>query len=105
MRSSRKARRVATPESVLAAQAEAAKVRVSDEILELVVRLANATREHDGVVLGASPRVGVDLLHLGRALALGRGRDYVVPDDLKELFPHVVNHRLWRSSWRCPARR
>ena len=67
------------------------------DILDILVRLANRTREHEGVVLGASPRVGVDLLHLSRARALLRGRDHVLPDDVKVLFPHALNHRLLLS--------
>jgi MoxR-like ATPase len=46
------------------------------------------------VALGASPRAALALLHAGRARALLHGRDFVLPDDIKALAPHVVAHRL-----------
>jgi MoxR-like ATPase len=82
------------PETVLTLAAEAERVTVSDRILEHLVDLAQRTRDHEGVALGASPRVGVDVLHMARARALLDGRDHVLPDDVKALFPHAVNHRL-----------
>jgi MoxR-like ATPase len=85
---------VADPARVLAARAAAEQVRISDEILRIILELATRTRQHAGVSLGASPRVGVDLVRLSRALALVRGRDHVIPDDLKHLFFHVTNHRI-----------
>ncbi len=85
---------VAKPAEILAMQARAAEVRVSDEMLDLIVALANQTRTHEGVSLGASPRVGVDLVFLSRARALLDGRGHVLPDDIKALFLHVANHRL-----------
>jgi len=90
-------KKVWNPETILSLREAAEAVSVSDEILSLLVTLAGRTREHEGVVLGASPRVGVDLLHLSRARALLRGRDHVLPDDVKVLFPHALNHRLLLS--------
>jgi len=80
--------------TIVRCQRSLESVTIADEILALVVDLANATRNRDDVILGASPRVGLDLLHLGRARAVLRGRDHVLPDDVKVLFPHVVNHRI-----------
>ncbi len=72
----------------------AGSVVVSDEIINLISRLVRVTRELDGVAYGASPRVGVDLLFLSRARAALNGRFQVIPDDIKALFQHAVNHRM-----------
>lgn len=69
-------------------------VTVSNEILTLMVSLSNFTRTRPGVTLGASPRVGLDLLHLSRARAALHDRAYVIPDDIKALFLDVANHRI-----------
>jgi MoxR-like ATPase len=82
------------PADVTALERAAAGVTVSDRIVTLLVKLANITRAHEGVALGASPRVGVDLVHLSRARALLAGRGHVLPDDVKALFSPAVNHRL-----------
>ncbi|MCC6910284.1 MAG: MoxR family ATPase [Phycisphaerales bacterium] len=82
------------PDEIRLAQQIASHVTISDEILSLIVRLCAATREHRHVVLGASPRLGLDLLHLSRARALLGGRDHVLPDDVKALAVHVANHRI-----------
>jgi MoxR-like ATPase len=63
-----------------------------------IVRLITATREHPGLDLGASPRATLALFRAARALALVRGRAYVLPDDAKTLAPVVLPHRLILSS-------
>ncbi len=89
-----------TTESVLTA---AEVLRLGDSLkavtCEPVVRrylveLVRATRESDAFDLGASPRASLALLRTARALAAIRGRDYVLPDDIKYLAPYVIPHRL-----------
>jgi MoxR-like ATPase len=63
-----------------------------------IVRLITASREHPGLDLGASPRATLALFRAARALALVRGRAYVLPDDAKTLAPVVLPHRLILSS-------
>ena len=58
------------------------------------VRLVQRTREHPDVALGASPRGALGLLHAGQARAAMSGRDFVLPDDIKTLAPHVLTHRV-----------
>jgi len=70
------------------------QVRVSDEALDYVIRIVEATRAHEGVVTGVSPRGGVHLYRAAQGLALLRGRDYVEPDDVKELAVPVLSHRM-----------
>ena len=78
-----------------ASKAIAEKVRVDDSILEYIVDLVRATREHPSVLLGGSPRAEVMLLYAARAYAaISEGRDYVIPDDVKAVFFDVMNHRI-----------
>ena len=85
---------IASPEDVLQLQEEARSVYVDDLVREYLVTLAEATRSHPDAALGASPRASLGLFRTGRALALIRGRDYVLPDDIKELAVGVLSHRI-----------
>ena len=69
-------------------------VRVDPLILEYMVSIAEATRRHDEIYLGASPRGALGLLASARAWAALAGRDYVLPDDVKALAEPVLAHRL-----------
>ncbi|MGA2665529.1 MAG: MoxR family ATPase [Nitrososphaerales archaeon] len=79
------------------AMKEVRSVKVSDEIIDYVARLAEATRSDPRVALGASPRAMIQLSRCARARAFISGRDYVIPDDVKELVPYVFAHRLRMS--------
>lgn len=70
------------------------EVYVDDTILDYAVRLVARTRCHPDVALGASPRGSIVLAHLSRALAAVRGRNFVLPDDVKSLATDVLAHRL-----------
>jgi len=85
---------VAQPEELVALQASVPGVFVDDSVRDYVVRLVRATREHSDVALGASPRGTLGLFRASQALAALRGRDYVLPDDVKELAPRALAHRL-----------
>jgi MoxR-like ATPase len=69
-------------------------VRLDETVAGYIVDLARATREHPDLQVGASPRAAVLLACASRAAAALDGRDYVVPDDAKELAPHVLRHRI-----------
>ena len=73
---------------------QADKVYVSDEVLDYIIRLVNATRTHPMVVQGASPRASLALTAMAKAAALTLGRDYVNPEDVSMVFSDVVTHRL-----------
>ena len=75
-------------------QAALKEIRVDDEVAAYVVGLARATREAEGVALGASPRAAIGLERVARALAAFAGRDFVVPDDVKTAARAVLPHRL-----------
>ena len=85
---------VCDPESVLALQAAVREVYVDVLVKQYVVSLADATRNHDSVYLGASPRGSLALQRLGQARALLDGRDFVQPDDVKALAYPALGHRI-----------
>ncbi len=85
---------VASPEEIIAMQAERRRVRVEDSVRDYVVRLARATRENGEIELGASPRAALALFQAAQAWAGIQGRDFVLPDDIKFLAPSVLCHRL-----------
>ena len=72
----------------------AAEIRCDDSILRYVVGLVRETRQNARIRLGASPRSAQALLAAARARAALNGTDFVTPDDVKEVCPAVLNHRL-----------
>jgi MoxR-like ATPase len=74
-------------------EAESA-VQVNDLVSEYIIRLVNATRQNDLLVLGASPRGSIALYKTAKALALINSRGFVTPDDVRELAVDVLAHRL-----------
>lgn len=70
-------------------------VRVSDPLTGYAFRVVQATREHESVLLGVSPRAAISWVHAARARALLAGRDYVLPDDLKTLALPILGHRVF----------
>lgn len=85
---------VATGQQIVQAQEAIVSVRVSAPVREYIVSLAEATRTHDEVSLGVSPRGTLSMLRACQALAAVRGRDYVLPDDVRALAEPVFAHRL-----------
>lgn len=73
------------------------QVHISDELIRYIVALATFTRKHDQAALGASPRAALALLKAAKARALVRGREYVLPDDVRALAPQVFAHRILLS--------
>ena len=69
-------------------------VQIADSVLEYIVRLCEATREIDLVELGVSPRGVIALTRMSRACALIHERDFVTPEDVREVFEAVCAHRL-----------
>lgn len=85
-------------EDLLRIQEEAANVFVHDDIYKYIVNLVKATRQNENILLGVSPRGSVALANASKALAYINGRDYVIPDDVKEILYPVINHRLILSA-------
>ncbi len=89
---------VVTPQEILDLQVERRNVRVEDSVRGYIVSVARATREHNEIELGASPRATLSLYQAAQAWAAIQGREYVIPDDVKAMAPHVLTHRLMISS-------
>jgi MoxR-like ATPase len=79
---------------VLAMQRAVSRVEVAPPLRRYIVDLLGATRAHRDIYLGASPRAGIALLRAAKALAILRDRDYVVPQDVKDLAGRVLSHRI-----------
>ncbi|MEE8466567.1 MAG: MoxR family ATPase, partial [Dehalococcoidia bacterium] len=88
----------ATPDDVIKLQDAAKSVYVDSAVREYIVTLIEATRNHEDVSLGASPRASLGMFRAVRGLAILRERDYVIPDDVQELAHAVLAHRLILSS-------
>lgn len=85
---------VTTQEEILQLQQERREVRVETSVRDYIVRVARATRQHPEIELGASPRATLALYQAAQAWAAIQGREYVIPDDVKSMAPHVLTHRL-----------
>ncbi len=80
--------------SLQACQSEIQAVTVEDSIFNYIVGLATASRNSNELVLGGSPRASISLLLASKTYAALQGRDYILPDDVKFLAPHVYRHRV-----------
>ena len=89
-----KAKAVLNSEEILELQAQVRKVYVSDEVLSYIADLAEATRKHELIMLGLSPRGTLALCRMAKAAAYLAGRDYMVPEDVVNVFEDVAGHRM-----------
>ncbi|MDA2892423.1 MoxR family ATPase [Mycolicibacterium sp. BiH015] len=87
-------RQVVDATDLLHMQESVEQVSVHDDVVQYVVSLAAASRQHPQVAVGASPRAELDLVQLARARALLLGRDYVIPEDVKALAVPTMAHRI-----------
>jgi MoxR-like ATPase len=85
---------VASARDVLTAIEDAKAVYVEEALHRYVVALVRQTRNDARLYLGASPRAGIAVMRVAKARALVEGRDYLLPDDVKAVAPHVLPHRL-----------
>jgi MoxR-like ATPase len=85
---------VVTCEDVLEMQQNVRQVRVEKAVADYIVRLVEFTRGEPRLRLGVSPRGSIALYRTAQASALLRGRDYVIPDDVRELAAPVLSHRI-----------
>jgi MoxR-like ATPase len=95
--------RVASTEQLIALQAKVKQVYVDPTLLQFAVKVVGATRDPDKagikdtrrlILYGASPRATISMIEAGRALAFLRGRDYVLPEDVIDITPDVLRHRI-----------
>lgn len=73
-------------------------IYVDDVVKTYIIQIAHATRDHRSVRLGLSPRGSILLMKAGQAYAFLKGREYVIPDDIKALLPHMLGHRIMVKS-------
>jgi MoxR-like ATPase len=85
---------VVTMEEIEYVQNNYTCVHVSEEIKDYIISIVNATRGHREIELGCSPRATLNMMKGSQALAAIRGRDYVIPEDIKELAIPILSHRL-----------
>lgn len=85
---------VVSAEDLVAMQAEVGAVTVEDKVFDYIYGMVRATRGHNDLSVGASPRAGIALLNCSKAVASMRGRNFVIPDDVKELAMPVLRHRV-----------
>ena len=85
------------PEELAQLRREVAQTHVSPEVVKYIVELITATRNSENITRGASPRATLAVTAMAKSVAQLRGRDYVVPKDVQEVFIHTVAHRLLLS--------
>ncbi|MCS7150256.1 MAG: MoxR family ATPase [Caldimicrobium sp.] len=85
---------ILTPDEVLAIQSEVKKVKVSEKVLDYLLDLVEKTREHPYIRVGLSSRGALSLLAVSKARAYLQDRDFVIPEDIKELSFYVIPHRI-----------
>jgi len=85
---------IADKADIIKIQELAEQIHVDSLISDLIVSIARFTREHSDVLLGASPRASICLFRASQAWAMFNGRDFVVPDDVIHMAPHVLSHRI-----------
>ena len=85
---------VVAPEEIIAMQDQVRQIRVEESVRQYIVGISRATRTHEDIELGASPRATMALYRTCQALAAIHGRDFVLPDDVKMMAPFVLTHRL-----------
>jgi MoxR-like ATPase len=85
---------IASPDGVLAMRGSLEQVEVTQDLLDYVVAIVTATRNNGQIQVGASPRGGLALVQLARGQALLNKRDYVIPDDIKQIAVPALAHRV-----------
>lgn len=84
----------ASPDEIIKLQSMRKDIIVSDPVKKYIIEIINATRDHEKIKYGASPRGSLSLMFSSQSLAMVRGRSYVLPDDVKYLCISVLAHRI-----------
>ncbi|MDE0645034.1 MAG: MoxR family ATPase [Gammaproteobacteria bacterium] len=85
---------VASAADIRQAQTVASQIELDEAVRDYAVEIVRATRSFPGIVQGASPRAGIALVRMGRASALVNNRNFVTPDDIREIALPVLRHRI-----------
>ena len=85
---------IMSPEELIAAQQKVSEIAIDSQVLDYAVRIVRATREHPSIFRGAGSRASIALVRIAKANALLAGRNFVLPDDVKEMAVPVLQHRI-----------
>jgi len=85
---------VLSPQDLSEIQTKINQIKVEEKIIRYIAQLVHETREHQYLLLGASPRASIAILQLSKSFAAMKGRDFVIPEDVKKALNPVLNHRL-----------
>jgi MoxR-like ATPase len=85
---------VSNEEEIKESKNEIKDITVSDEVKNYIIRIINKTRNHKDIRVGASPRGSLALMKLSKSFAAIKNRDFVIPDDIKEISEYVLSHRI-----------
>ncbi len=85
---------VVSAQEVVACQKAVREVHVDEKVQQYILQIVHDTREHEDISLGGSPRASIALMRSSQAMAALRGRDFVLPDDIKKVVEPVLHHRL-----------
>ncbi len=81
-------------DSIAEIQTTLESIHIEKQMLEYITQIIHETRNHSKVYLGASPRASLALLSTAKVTAVMAGRDFIIPDDIQFVAPHVLNHRM-----------
>jgi MoxR-like ATPase len=87
-------RKIISCSTILECKKEVGGIKVDGSIMNYIMSIISSTRKSHNLLLGASPRASIALLLSAKTLAAMEGRDYVIPDDIQYLAPHVLRHRI-----------
>lgn len=85
---------VVSREELIELQKKVREVKVDESLAGYIIDIVSATRRHEHSMLGCSPRASISLFRAAQASALFEGRDYVIPEDIRDLAVYVLSHRL-----------
>lgn len=85
---------ISNNEEIKKSKEEIKDITVSDEVKNYIIRIINKTRNHKDLRVGASPRGSLALMKLSKSIAAIKNRDFVIPDDIKEIAEYVLSHRI-----------
>jgi len=85
---------VVTPEELIACQHAIREIHVDDKVRRYLLEIIHASRSDEHILLGGSPRASMALFRTSQAMAALRGRNYVMPDDVKRVVGPVLCHRM-----------
>ncbi|HJO94851.1 MAG TPA: MoxR family ATPase [Victivallales bacterium] len=81
-------------QDLLRVQSVVKNIKIAQEIYSYIVSIIHKTRDHENFIYGVSPRAALDLMRFSQSSALMNGRDYVIPDDVKQAAPLILSHRV-----------